>query len=248
MQQKNLKQINKELDGVLRTANVNLDEVPTSAAGGWATAIREAKERADQLIDEYQKVLNANSVAIFVSGSPHKVSEFQSLVKDNGGFCIDATSLYRRMTEAILPTFAEQELAKGATWGVAQISRLGGLLREVMGELKIKELDAPTRDAATVMRNGDDILAYIKKSIESTSTGKGFNRAYMLQDLYRQTRANRYTGNTAPVFIINSDDKAYLSETYGKGTASINIADTDELNKDYLTEILKNITTQIKSK
>lgn len=236
----NLKKLDKELDETITLSEKNLGDIPPAFRGGWAASINEAKLKATKLVEEYTTTLMANGVAIFVDGPTVKTTEFEKAVRDNRGLVVDAQALYDRLTNAVFQTISSSDRSSGVEWGVAQTYRFHQALQEVLHEVRLSEMPMPPRPRETFLKGRQDVLDVVKASLAG-SGGALLSRMYLQQELYRAARAIRYSGNVAPVFIVNAteEDAKGIGPLFAKGVSNLTIKETDVIDRSYLGNILK---------
>jgi hypothetical protein len=232
-----LEKLDEKMAQLSTTANMKLEDIPSNVQGAWASAIRSAADELKEVRAKYRSVLLRNAVAILVNGDEAKVGEFVALAKDEGGIVVDATALYARLAKSIEPSLSEQR-----TWGVQQTHMLHKLLQEVMTELNLTELPMPARSLDTVVPTYQDVVNHCRKLIVD-GVGNVLNALYLEEEVARRAFEIRYNGVMAPVLLVNAqaDEASALAKSFGKGETAVLIANSDEINKDYLAKTLKKI-------
>lgn len=225
-------------------ASKNLEDIHPYVRAGWAAQIEQAKTKLSGLKREYQEALIKGAVAIFLEGDAEKVREVARQVTDGGGIALDAHALYERIADAIEPSISEAR-----TWGVQQVYLLHTALMEVMKELDVTEMQMPDRSLEKVVPDRVATVAHIQQIVRDVG-GDHLNRLYVERQVAVRAEAVAFSGSTAPVFLYaaNSDEVAFLSNDFGKGSGTIAVDAKDEVNKEYLTQLMKEANKKIRKK
>lgn len=242
-----LETILKNLDDAERFALIDPNEPQyTKTRAGIEASIKGAKERAEKLKKEYSVTIQANSVAIFLQGSPDKVSQFATLVQNMGeAVVVDASELY---TSKFLPIL-ESSLGKSRQWNSTQVAIMHRLLAEVSKELGIFLTRAMRLPAEQVLTTKEDTLNFIRETVRN-ELGDNFNAEYLKKAIAREGLKIRYMGAVAPVIVVNAipEETVGLGQLFGRGTVSVTITDTDIVNEEFINQTFKNVKKQLKSK
>jgi predicted nucleic acid-binding protein len=232
-----LKELNKELAEVEKTAAMNIEEIPASVRGGWTTSIEKAKTDLKALRAAYKKVLLSNGVAIFLTGDSAKVTELAKLADEEGGIVVDANALYERLAKEVEQTISDQR-----SWGIHQVHKFHLALQEVMHEVGLSELPMPSRDTMPLVKTFQDVVDHIR-SVLRAAVGDQLNAIYIEAQAAKRAFEIRYIGVMTPVLIAGAKDGEFhqLSKSFGKGTATVNVLASDEVNKEFLGKALKQI-------
>jgi hypothetical protein len=230
-----LEKLDAEMASLKEKAEKKVEELPASVQGAWSTAVREAKDKLKAVRAQYRSVLMRNAVAILLSGDQAKVAEFAALANEEGAIVVDATALYSRLAKGIEPTLSDQR-----TWGIHQSHMLHKLLQEVMTELDLTELPMPARAQDIIVPTFNDVVAVVRKVIME-GVGGELNALYLESEVAKRAFEIRYIGVTAPVLLVNADanEATALAKSFGKGETSVTVNSDDEINKDYLSKVVK---------
>ena len=233
------------MDKVGEIARKNLDDIPYNTRASWGCLIEESKVKFNGLKKTYKNTLFQKSVGIFVTGNANKVTEFCKFVTEgNEGLVVDAQSLYNRLADGLEPTFSSAR-----HWGIAQTYKLTQLLMEVMSELGLSEIPAPSKVTEQTLATPADVRSYVRKIIRDTC-GDNLNRNYLEEQASEAAYMIRYSGNLTPVVIVNAyeDEFDNLGKAFSRCGVRVGISDDDVVDKEYVTKALGNVAKQLKKK
>jgi len=237
-----LEKLFEDYEATAKTAAINIEEMPAATRGGWGSRVREAQDHLKEVRAEYKKTLLKNAVAIFLEGDAAKIEAAVALARDNGGVVIDANALYERLAKP-----AEATLSEARQWGVAATHRLHLGIQEVMYETGLNEVTMPASELPYVATY-QDVVAHVKHLIRN-AVGDQLNRFYVEESLARAAIEIRYTGVTVPVLVVNAEpsEQATIAASFLKGNTSMKIEATDEVDKDFLSKLLREAGKKVRS-
>lgn len=231
-----LQQIMSEYTAAQAAAARNPEEYNFTARPGIEMAIRAAKDKLESLEKQYQKEFLAAAVAVFLDGPGA-----QALVGYHGVIAADASALYRRITDLVDPT-----LGSSRTFTANQGSRVLTELRNVGVELHVASMKQVDFGPAVEVPTFSDTLAVIRNGVRK-ALHDDLNRMYLEAVVVRQALALKFTGNSAPVFIVNAlpDERDALATPFGKGQTTWSVRADVEVNDDYIRNIIKEVNRRL---
>lgn len=241
-----LEAVANEYDQVAKVAATQAEDLPWQTRGAWAHKIEAAKLQVPALEAEYRTTLLRNAVVIFLDGDAVKQFNLAKLVEDSGeGVATSTRSLYDRLTQAV-----EVGMGRTREWGVGEVQRLHSALMEVMHEVKLSEIPMPsTRSVGKRLATSADVFAHVRQLVRE-ACGDQLNALYMSVQVAKRAREIRYNENMVPVVVINAlpDEVPVIGGVYAKGSATIAIKDDEEVNKDLMTKVFKEVSKKIRKK
>lgn len=240
-----IKQLAEDIEKFSKLANTDLDELSPAVRAGWASTIENSKTKLKELERQYSQQVARNSAAVLLLGPADKAQQLADLIKSKGeGFVVDASALYRRLAQHIMPTMRDD--GRSVEWGITQTSRLIGALREIGPELGLTELPMPDRVEQPSVATFDDVLRHVKHVIRSSS-GESLNKLYIEKELVKQALAIRYTGAVVQVIVLGaSEDEAYdLGRMFGFGCFSEILSDEDEVGEPLMLAVFERATAAL---
>lgn len=240
-----LETLGAEIQRVAKTAATNLEDIPWQTRSAWGISIEEAKARLGSLKKAYREAILKNGVAIFLEGNAEKAAEFAKLIRESGeGLVVDASALYERLAKGVNGTMGDTR-----QWGVHQSAKLNRDLQEVMHEIGLKDMPAPTRKDMPVLPKYEDVVAHVRGLIRDTCDDT-LNALYIAEQALKGAIEIRYTGSVAPVAILNAtDEERYgVAKSFAKGSATVTMKADDEIDKNYLVKTFKDVNKRIRKK
>lgn len=231
-----LQSIMNEYTAQSAAAARNPEEYHYASRPGIEMAIRAAKDKVDALEKQYQAELLKNGVAIFLDGP-----QATALAAHAGVLAVDAEALYRRVAELVDPT-----LGSSRTFTANQASRALTELRNIGVELHIASMKQMDFGPAAEVPTLSDTLAIIRKGVRN-ALRDDLNRMYIEAALVRQALSLKFTGNSAPVFILNAipEEREGLASLFGKGFTTWTVRADVEVNSDYILKLIKEVNRRI---
>lgn len=241
----NLKELTNEIEMTTQVASRNLEEIPVNTRAGWGVMVEQAKNKLKTLKATYKNTLFQKGVGIFITGDKANVEKFANLVtSEKEGLVVDSEALYKRLSTHLEPTFSPMR-----KWGVAQTRKLTDSLMEIMHEVGLKEIPAPTHKLDVVLSSPAEVEDYVRKIVRDCCKDD-LNATYLQQIAFEQALKIRYNGNVTPVVVLNAkeDELNNLNKLFSKGTVTLQINADDVIDKEFLTKTLGNVIKQLKKK
>lgn len=223
----------EEIDRTTSTATIKLDEINPRARPGMEVAVREAKDHLEELKTKYGQLVQERALGIFVLGNAEGVFQFASIAEYEGDtITLESDSLYRELARSI-----EQAMGDTRVFGPDAMSHLVTNLRTMAFEMGIVTLPVPKFEEAHCS-SFNDTIAHVKKLVR-LAMGDDLNSIYLKKVLVEKALKIRYTGSVVPVVVISDSESeiAGLSPMFQKGTTVVNVADGDNVTKEYVLKV-----------
>jgi hypothetical protein len=206
-----LKEIFKDIKETEKLACVKMEDVPYKSRGGMGIAIRSACEKLPVLLEELKTTaIPSRLSAVFASGDEATVSKVADFMRKNGGIVLDGNELYRKLVNAIEPTYD-----KTRVFSTTQHSLMLQGIRDIAQGLDFDDLPAPTYKE-TICKNSKETLEHVRKVIRS-SISDSFSKKYLVKDLVELLLKSGIDAPRIPILVVDvqsQDEKANLSTLF----------------------------------
>lgn len=210
---------------------------------GIETAVQQAKRDVVDLRTKYAAAILKNGVAIFLNGPKAKAVQFAQLINELGeAVVVDAEELYNRLARPIEALLGPSRNFSSEC-AAALVSTVGDMARELG-----TSLNRPLKsDRSEAVPSYGALLEHVRNLIRD-DLGDSLAGLYLSKIVGREGLKIRYMGNVSPVIILNAipGERGGISQAFGKGNATIDLADEDEINKEFIGKAFANVQKRLR--
>ena len=162
-----MQEVLKSIAAAQEIASMNLDEVPYSVKTGWTMRIEAAKGEVALLTQEYRNLLSeVIPRKVFLLGSNEAVKEFSAVMNSLGidGLFVDASALYRRLTDRAFPT-----LGTRGEFAWTQARAINNELYEIEIEMGLDKVEQINLQELPAIYTAEDLLVHVRRMVRETN-------------------------------------------------------------------------------
>lgn len=217
-----INQIIETINHAEYTVNTPLEDFPPNVRAGHAVAKAESAAVLAQAKSDYWQWFRSNGIVMFLLGSDEDTQAFAKIAAQEARtFTVDAMELYRTWAEKIFPS-----IGNSGEFGVTQMRLLMNEVDDLRVDLEIKRQGRTvSQDNIPFIPNIEACADHIRNCVR-VAFGDELNQKYIEKKLLQTALAERYVGSVAPLAVLNAaePEQAILTETFTKGSATINVA------------------------
>jgi hypothetical protein len=242
-----MKKLVKELVETQALAKTDLEALPWQTRNSVTNMVREAQERLEKLKSEYQRQLRANTLGVFLLGSPTRVAQFLQIAAEEAGMnTIQGDKLYQDLADKI-----EGTLGASREFGPTQLGHLHLALSDLMKTQDIRWMPMPKLQASMAVPDRDALVQYVRKLVRS-ALGDDLLRLVIDRRINELAIEQQFAGKIFPVAVVGleADEIPSLVPIFSI-SSTVQVGDTSEdgdVNKEYVLNHLSALRKKVKNK
>ena len=193
---KRLDELMEQIKATEQTANLDVEGMSWQTRPGLEMAKREAKDKLEVLLKNYNSWIQEATVGIFVLGPGAEKFAKISSGESEQIITVQADGLYRKLAEA-----AEPALGKARDWNTNAHAMMLRTIGDIAKDLEVRNFLSPGyRDVAN-LKTTEDVVEHVRNLVRAT-LGDDLNRISLNKEISKKALASRYTNSVLPVIVI----------------------------------------------
>ena len=229
-------EVSKDIADTNAIFSQEIEAAPRGQRAAVQMAIIQASERLPKLLDEMKEVIIPGKlIGLFATGDETSLVKVAEFLKENDGIVLDASELYRSITDVIEPSYSKERVFCTTQYGL-MINKLS----DIGHSLGYREIESPKYNER-ICPDAACTTAHVKLCLRECKVGDQANVDLLTKQAIDVIVRNKIDAKQIPVMVTGvtlADEKNTIATIFSR-TIDYNFP------KDF-TPTVKNITALFK--